>query len=190
MKKTKTKNLPDKLEHITVRDYLMIQEIINQYGEDDGKTQYEIIKYFMKGDDLPVNVGTAFVENLMAQLMIDPRFISRFEYDGISYGFIPNFDKITTGEYIDIEAYQDNINNIPKLLSILYRPIVGEVGKDGSYKIEEYNGTINSEIMLNVSIEIYLGCIVFFYNLSNEITNYFSIYSNNPKKIMMKKTTH
>ena len=49
----------------------------------------------------------------------------------LTYGFIPNLSEITMGEYIDIEGHcKEAHNNLHKIMSILYRPIVKETKKD------------------------------------------------------------
>jgi len=56
----------------------------------------------------------------------------------VEYGFHPNLEEITIGEYADIETYlKDGIeNNLPKLMAVLYRPITEKDGKN--YSIEAY----------------------------------------------------
>ncbi len=56
----------------------------------------------------------------------------------VEYGFHPNLEEITLGEYADIETYLKNglENNLTRLLAILYRPIT-EKDKD-NYSIEAY----------------------------------------------------
>lgn len=62
-----------------------------------------------------------------------------FEMDGKTYGFIPNFSQITSGELIDMDDCLKN-NNIIELTSILYREVIGKVNKKGEYKIKKYEG--------------------------------------------------
>ena len=57
--------------------------------------------------------------------------------DGVQYGFIPKFDDITAGELIDL----DNLLLEEKwieIFSILYRPIIGDINRNGEYRIVEY----------------------------------------------------
>ncbi len=56
----------------------------------------------------------------------------------VEYGFHPNLEEITLGEYADIETYLKNglENNLTRLLAILYRPIT-EKDKE-NYSIEAY----------------------------------------------------
>ena len=57
--------------------------------------------------------------------------------DGVQYGFVPKFDDITAGELIDL----DNLLLEEKwieIFSILYRPIIGDINRNGEYRIVEY----------------------------------------------------
>lgn len=57
--------------------------------------------------------------------------------DGVQYGFIPKFDDITAGELIDLDSLLLEDKWI-EIFSILYRPIVGEINRNGEYRIVEY----------------------------------------------------
>ena len=62
----------------------------------------------------------------------------KVEWNGVTYGFIPNLSEITLGEYVDIESYcKDAQKNLHKIMSILYRPIVKETKT--RYSIEPYS---------------------------------------------------
>ena len=68
-----------------------------------------------------------------------------FKLNDIEYGFHPNLEEITLGEYADIETYLKNglEGNLHKLMAVLYRPIT-EI--DGfNYTIEAY-GTSDSRM--------------------------------------------
>lgn len=56
--------------------------------------------------------------------------------DNVEYGFHPNLEEITLGEYADIETYMKNgiEDNLPKLMSVLYRPITEKSGTNYSIK--------------------------------------------------------
>ena len=54
-------------------------------------------------------------------------------------------------------------------MSILYRPI--EYRKGNRYLIEDYKGTDDAGKMLNVSLDVPLGAMVFFYTLGSELLN-------------------
>jgi|TARA_R110001599_G_scaffold110550_2_gene274496 hypothetical protein len=93
------------------------------------------------------------------------------EIEGKRYGFHPNLDDITLGEYADIETFikNDIDKNLPELMAVLYRPIVEE--KNDIYIIEAYDGNISirAEAMRKMPAEQVQSALVFFYNLGNEL---------------------
>ena len=64
------------------------------------------------------------------------------EIDEVRYGFHPDLDSLTLGEYADIETFvkMDIDKHLPEVMAILYRPIVEE--KNEIYTIEPYDGEI------------------------------------------------
>ena len=59
------------------------------------------------------------------------------EIEGKEYGFHPDLDSITLGEYADIETFIKNglEKHLPDIMAVLYRPIKDK-GKNGVYTIE------------------------------------------------------
>lgn len=91
-----------------------------------------------------------------------------FVMDGVEYGFIPNLDDITQGEFMDLDNYIDDLNDMHKAMAILYRPITTKL-KD-KYIIESYQGSDKyAEKMLNAPLDVVLASRVFFYRLGNEL---------------------
>lgn len=96
----------------------------------------------------------------------EPALIDRFEMNGITYGFIPNFDNLTTAEYIDLDTYAET--DILRFLAVAYRPIQNKFGK--LYNIEDYKGTeANYLKMAHAPAMAFLGAKVFFWDLSREL---------------------
>ena len=93
------------------------------------------------------------------------------EVNGIEYGFHPDLDDITLGEYADIETYiKAGIENrLPELMAILYRPVKHK-NENGFYTIEPYDGDIRlrSEEMKKMSSEQVQSAMVFFYAFVKE----------------------
>ena len=91
------------------------------------------------------------------------------EIDGKRYGFHPDLNSITLGEYADIENFikNDIEKNLPELMAVLYRPIV-EQTSSGVYTIEAYDGdiTIRTEKMKKMPIEQVQSALVFFYHFA------------------------
>ena len=94
------------------------------------------------------------------------------EIDGVEYGFHPNLDDITLGEYADLETFiKIGIeDNLPEVMAILYRPIVEK--ENDVYTIESYGGdlTIRAEKMKKMTAEQVQSALVFFYAFVNELS--------------------
>jgi hypothetical protein len=171
------------LRDLTIQDFIMVSNIIETFENDETKIRNEMIKHF-KLEKLSIVDTDEFLSSVNEILTMKPEFIQRFELDGVEYGFIPNLDNITTGEWIDIEQYQKDINNADKLVSIFYRPIKRSLrfwDKD-YYSIKDYQGTNNK--LRQAPLEVYLGAMVFFYHLGNSLSNHLStcISRLNPKE--------
>ena len=110
------------------------------------------------------------------------------EIEGNRYGFHPNLDSITLGEYADIETFikNDIDKSMPELMAVLYRPIIKE--KNEVYTIEAYDGEIamRAEEMKKMSAEQVQSALVFFYNLGNEFVPIMQSYLIQTLKEMKK----
>ena len=92
--------------------------------------------------------------------------------DGVEYGFHPNLDEITLGEYADIEhliesGFEENMANI---IAILYRPILS---KDGSsYTIEAYDGNYDerANVIKNMKAQEVQSSLLFFWNFGSVLS--------------------
>ena len=94
------------------------------------------------------------------------------EIDNKEYGFHPNLELITLGEYADIENYIDSglQDNLDKVMSVLYRPITEK--KNNSYSIEAYDGTkaeVRAEIFKSMKARDVHNSLVFFWILGKEL---------------------
>ena len=87
------------------------------------------------------------------------------EIDGIEYGFHPDLDSISLGEYADIETFIKNgiEKHLPELMAVLYRPIKEK--KNDIYIIDAYDGNIRlrTEEMKKMSAEQVQSALVFFF---------------------------
>jgi len=95
------------------------------------------------------------------------------EIEGKSYGFHPNLDEITLGEWSDLETMLSNgmESNLPEIMAILYRPITDETSS-GVYTIAAYDGNISirAEQMKKMSSEQVQSALRFFFALGNELS--------------------
>ena len=111
------------------------------------------------------------------------RFINRFKLGGVEFGFIPDLDEMTFGEYTDLDSYIGDWDNMHKAMAVLYRPITKK-GLNNTYEIEKYNGSITySDVMKHAPLDVVFGANVFFYNLGNELLKSTMNYLENNKQM-------
>jgi hypothetical protein len=99
---------------------------------------------------------------------VKPKFQPRFKIGNIEYGFIPDLENISFGEYVDLANYLSNWDDYNKAMAVMYRPIT-ETRKE-KYNILEYNGASEfSEAMKYAPMDIAIGASVFFWTLGSEL---------------------
>ena len=100
------------------------------------------------------------------------------EINDVEYGFHPDLDSITLGEYADIEQFIKNgiDKQLPELMSVLYRPV--KLKKNDIYIIEPYDGDIRlrAEEMKLMSAEQVQSALVFFYTLGKILSEIMPLF--------------
>jgi len=159
--------------------------------EQSDKSEAALIQIFCNITDvsiIPISEYKDITEILTTVLNSTPKFYETFQYKGINFGFIPKLEAMTAGEYIDFEEYAKTPDNWHKALSILYRPLTKRTKnfyeKEGKefYDIEPY--TESHDFFIDAPCDVYLGAMVFFYNLGNDLTNAMLDYS---QKVLKKQ---
>lgn len=122
-------------------------------------------------------------------LNLTPEFVNRFELDGKEFGFVPNLDKITTGEFVDLKQWGVEPENLHRLIAILFRPIINS-DKFENYLIEDYNGTDKyAELMKQTPLHIVNGALFFFRNLAVELRQSILKYTQEVRVKEMKRSS-
>lgn len=97
-----------------------------------------------------------------------PKFKHRFFLGKVEFGFIPDLENITFGEYVDLESYLTKWEDFNKAMAVMYRPITQKV-KD-KYNIEEYRGANEyAEAMRYAPMDVAISASVFFWTLGKEL---------------------
>jgi hypothetical protein len=123
--------------------------------------------------ELPINELDGVVTHIlsiMSEKAILQRRFTMTDPKGktVEFGFMPNMDKMSLGEYVDLEKYISDWNTMHRALAVMYRPIVA--GKGEFYEIEKYKGSDKyADIMKDSPVTVALGSMVFFYNLGTEL---------------------
>lgn len=177
--------VPESLSEITIGQYLKLQRISKEESPDENFSDFAIVTIFCnltvaQAKLIPQKEIRETAEHIKEVLKQEPRFIKNFIHEKVRYGFIPNLDEMTAGEYIDLDKYFSDESMVLNAMAVMYRPITKKIGN--SYIIEDYeSSTKYLKVMENVSLEVLLGVQVFFYNLSRELLKATASYLRNQK---------
>ena len=170
-------NVPDSLREIRLEQY---QKFVKLY---DGEVTEEFMALKMLEIFCGVKLSDAYnlrykdvdavVQIISETLNGKPNLVKTFFMDGVEYGFIPNLDDMSFGEYIDLDTYIGDWQNIHRAMAVLYRPIKSKYGE--RYNIVPYE-VIDAEIMRKMPMDAVISSVLFFYrlgiDLSKAMTNY------------------
>ena len=106
------------------------------------------------------------IDNLLTQETA--RFEKVLEMDGKRFGFIPDWDAFTAGEWIDLEGYMDDFwKNAHKVMAILFREVTYELGE--SYEIKKYTAKEDASTFEEMPADLVSGTLLFFWTTRNEL---------------------
>ena len=108
-----------------------------------------------------------------------PNLTKSFVMNGIEYGVIPNLDDISLGEYIDLDTYMGDWDNMEIAMNVLYRPITEKM--DDKYLISEYD-VESKDKLTDIPLDVVLGSVFFFYNLGMELSQVMMDYLEDPNR--------
>ena len=131
--------------------------------------------YKMKAKD--VHRITGILADMFEQ---KPVLINRFYLNNIEYGFIPNLDDMTLGEYVDLDTYLPKWEEIEKAMAVLYRPITKTY--KGKYQIEDYTAQ-GQDAYKDMPMSIVFGAMFFFYRLGIDLSKIMTVYLEQNKDI-------
>lgn len=170
--------VPNDYSGITLRQYLNLQRDITNY-KDDEEAMNAALFYHICGIEPQIlsQLDTHTFAKIKSQLYT---FLGNINFllqrtitiEGVKYGFEPNLSKMSYGAYLDISKFENMgiDENWPKILSVLYRPIVKETG--GLYTIQEYKGWKEWETdkWYDVNMDFHFGCFFFFNRLYKDLS--------------------
>lgn len=177
--------IPTDLSEIKLSQYQKFLNIAEQNEESDF-VHHKMIEIFC-------NVELKYVSQFKRKQIVEivttinklfekiPPFKNRFVLDGTEYGFIPNLDDISQGEYMDLDNYITDWRDLHRAMAVMFRPVKTKL-KD-KYTIESYEGSDwYAEKMLDAPLDVVLASRVFFYHLGNELLKSTLIYlEENPQ---------
>ena len=159
--------IPTKLSDIKLKDF---QRISDALENNPNLTDKELIAIYY---DVDIKIIDSFayadileiITILKTVLETKEHELVRFTtIDNITFGFVPNLNEITYGEYLNITTYLKHHSTFHMLMANLYRPVVKK--KNDLYEIEAFESTDKySDIMKDVGLDVFIGAITFFLHL-------------------------
>ena len=157
--------IPNSLNEITLGQY---QEFYKLTESTDAKlVERRMIEIFCKVPMKYVNQMKAIdvkeiIQILTQMLENKPSLVNLFKMNGVEYGFIPDLDDMTFGEYVDLDTFIGDTENLHRAMNVLYRPV--KIKKNGRYQIVDYDSE-KFEDMLSMPMDAVISSILFFYHL-------------------------
>lgn len=160
-------SIPTTLNEITLGQY---QEFDKLDLTKEAEVQSKMIEIFCK---VPVEVVRSMKAKDITDICViinnmfdtEHQLINRFQMNGIDYGFIPDLENMSFGEYVDLDTFIGDNDNLHRAMNVLYRPIDLKQGQ--RYTLKEYNPDTNEDAK-DYPLDAVFGAIVFFYNLGKD----------------------
>ena len=133
--------IPSSLSEISLSQYQKFLKI-QENNEDSYFLQCKMIEIFCNLDAKSVRLmkltdADRIVQILNKMFESKPQLIKTFKLLDTEYGIIPNLDEISLGEYVDLDTYMGDWDNMHIAMNVLYRPIKEKIGD--KYLIKEYD---------------------------------------------------
>lgn len=171
-------NIPTVLNEITLSQY---QEFDKIDFDNEAEVHLKMIEIFCGVSTLIARgMKAADVAEVCMSInnMFDTKhqLINTFKINNQEYGFIPSLEDMSFGEYVDLDTFIGDNDNLHRAMNVLYRPI--ETRKGERYIIESYKPD-NYEVAKDFPLDAVLGSLVFFLNLGTELS---TLILNSSKK--------
>jgi|TARA_B110001452_G_scaffold239515_1_gene220598 hypothetical protein len=180
--------IPETLRDIKLSQWQRYIEILekNKDAELTGFLEKKLLGIFcgveLKDiDRIGLSVFDNTIQHLSNILNSKPELVKTFKMTGtddvtVEFGLIPNFDKMSYGEFVDLEKYLFVDKDLHRAMAVMYRPV--KLKSKGSYLIHDYNGTeYLAEVMKNTPLDVALSARVFFYRLATKLSNFTMAYT-------------
>ena len=165
--------IPTTLNDVTLKQYQEFAKLENKLDQtNDAAIQLKIVEIFCDVPEIVVRNMKAtdiaeICEIINGMFDAQHQLINRFTLNGVEYGFIPELDDMSFGEYMDLDTFIGDNDNLHRAVNVLFRPIEHKRGH--RYKIKDYDPDTSEEAK-EFPLDVVLGAIVFFYNLGKDLS--------------------
>ena len=165
-------NVPTSLNEISLKRYQSFISMQEKSNDDEFVAQKMIeifcditLKDIVKIKLTSLNELVAHFTQLFSE---QPKFKTTFKIGDMEFGFIPELEEITFGEYVDLEASLGNWQTFHKAMAVMYRPIKRRKGE--KYDIQEYNPNPDmQDLMRYAPMDVCVSASLFFWTLGKEL---------------------
>lgn len=174
--------IPEDISDITLEQYQRYDKLSERTDLDDYNMNKRIIEIFCglsleDIDKIDVRDYIEIVNMIKKAIEQDSKFTNRFTINDVEFGFIPNLDKMTAGEYMDLSSNGLEVENLHKIMAVLFRPIK-DTDAFGNYTIHSYEGTQEyADVMKYMPMNVVNGALIFFSTLAKELRNHIQKYT-------------
>ena len=183
-----TLNIPTSLEDITLRQYQKyvkdVKHLTDKEDMTDEESEFANLKLLecfcgitmKEAYKLPMTEFSFIIKHINELFKQESKHRLHFDMtdpkgNTVKFGFIPKLEDISMGEFVDLEKYVGDWQQMHKAMAILYRPVIHK--RKEFYLIEDYEGSDKySDVMLDSPIQAALGSMVFFYSLGTELSKH------------------
>ena len=169
-------SVPNELSDITLGQYQKYLKILEQNKDDDNATEFinmKTIEIFCNVEfkdvlKIPLAEAEKVLTIINKAFEEKPDIIRHFKLLDVDIGFIPNLERISLGEYIDVENGITDWQAMHKAMAVLYRPV--NFRSKERYTIAPYEPSDEvSELMREMPLDVAMSSVVFFYDLGREL---------------------
>ena len=155
--------IPSSLSEISLRQYKKFLKI-QESNEDSYFLQCKMIEIFCNLDAKSVRLlkltdADRIVQIINKMFEEKPELIRTFKLGEIEYGMIPNLDEISLGEYVDLDTYLGDWQNMQIAMNVMFRPIKEKIGD--KYLIKDYD-VESKDLLQEIPMDVVFGAVFFF----------------------------
>jgi hypothetical protein len=166
--------VPTKLSEIPLKNYQDFMKLVENSNDQEFIAQKTIEIFCGLNMRDVIKIKWSDVKELIAHFndlfKQKNEFTPTFKIEGLEFGFIPNLEDITFGEYVDLESNITKIDNFHKAMAVMYRPI--KTRSKDKYEIIPYTGTDEfSDLMKFAPLDVVMSASLFFWTLGNDLVN-------------------
>ena len=159
--------LPASFQDLTLRHLMTLETETDPVKRVQAVTGHSFAKLRKMPHKLIVEAN-AHLDTLQANEVAQHKEI--IELNGVEYGFVPDWDEFSAGEWIDMETYTADFWKTPhKAMSILYRPLDRKWGD--RYSIKPYTAKEDADVFLDMPAPLVAGALLFFWSTEKKLLN-------------------